>query len=497
MTLQRESGILLHPTSLPSKYGIGDLGEEAYQFVDFLARSRQKLWQVLPLNPPGYGESPFQSYSAFAGNPLLISIDGLVQEGLLAERDLVALPVFSAKRVDYSKAREYKLAILQKAYTNFKSQEKLKEYHSFIERSFWLPDYALFMALKEHFQGRPWNQWDSMIARREKQALVSFRKKLADEIEFHYFLQFIFYSQWQALKKYANNKGICIIGDIPIFISFDSSDAWANPHLFELDANGNPIKVAGVPPDYFSATGQLWGNPHYNWKEMSKDDYSWWRARFASILEMVDIVRIDHFRGFEAYWEIPAGEETAINGQWVKGPAERFFSTIIKYLGNIPVIAEDLGVITPEVVELKEQFQFPGMKILQFNLHSHEKEEFLPENYEANSVVYTGTHDNDTTVGWFEKLEQRDIDFLVEYLELIPEMTEKEICWRIIETALKSQSNTAIIPLQDVLCLGSEARMNYPGTVGGGNWEWRFSVGDLTPEIEEKLATLTIESSRG
>lgn len=491
----RESGILLHPTSLPGSHGVGDLGPGAYDFVDFLARSKQKLWQVLPLNPPGYGESPFQSYSAFAGNPLLISLEALVKEGYLTPQEISSTQTFDKDRVQFDKVSAYKTALLKGAYLRFRERDRDPSYHTFVAKSSWLPDYALFMALKEHFRSLPWNQWDRVVVLREESVLNEYRHQLQEEIAYHFFLQYIFFRQWLALKQYANTRGIRIIGDIPIFVSYDSSDAWANPQLFELDEQGNPTKVAGVPPDYFSATGQLWGNPHYKWEEMEKNAYAWWQQRFASLLEVVDIVRIDHFRGFEAYWEIPAGEETAINGQWVKGPGAKFFAAMIKHLGNFPVIAEDLGVITPEVVALKEQFQFPGMKILHFNLHANEKKEFLPHNYEINSVVYTGTHDNDTTVGWYQKLQEADREFLAQYLELTSDMTEADICWRLIETAFQCKSQRAIIPLQDVLALDSDSRMNYPGTVGG-NWAWRYRRSDLTHELEQRLARLTIRSNR-
>ncbi|ABO49989.1 4-alpha-glucanotransferase [Desulforamulus reducens MI-1] len=496
MTAKRASGILLHPTSLPSRYGIGDLGKEAYKFVDFLARSQQKLWQVLPLNPVGYGESPFQSYSAFAGNPLLISIDLLMENGLLTSQDVTEVPVFNQDQVEFQRVRDYKGSLLRKAFGNFKKRNQPNGYCKFLAEKDWLADYALFMALKEYFSHQPWNQWEKSIALREVKSMEFFRILLKEEIEYHYFLQYTFYSQWLSLKQYANSHGIGVIGDLPIFVSYDSSDAWANPHLFELDSLGKPAKVSGVPPDYFSATGQLWGNPHYRWSEMEKDDYQWWRDRIKNLLQIVDVIRIDHFRGFESYWEIPAGEKTAINGRWVKGPGEKFFAAIIKHLGKIPVIAEDLGIITPEVVELKERFNFPGMKILHFNLHCNEKEDFLPHHYEKNSVVYTGTHDNDTTLGWYKKLLPGDAEFIKEYLKLeTPE--EEDICWRLIEVAFKSKSNTAIIPLQDILCLDSGARMNYPGTVGGDNWAWRFRSHLLTSEIETRLRELTAASGRG
>ncbi len=495
MIFNRKSGILLHPTSLPSRFGSGDLGREAYEFVDFLTRSGQKLWQILPLNPPGYGESPFQCYSAFAGNPLLISLDQLQEQGLLTQEELAAVPFFNRDKVEFAKVWQYKERLFRQAHRRFKKCQPSAAYQAFLKASHWLADYALFMALKQHFHGLPWNEWDVPLALRQSKSMAESRRLFEEEIQYQSFLQFTFFNQWMALKGYANNQGIHIIGDLPIFVSYDSSDAWVNPQLFELDERGKPIKVAGVPPDYFSQTGQLWGNPHYKWREMEKDHYRWWRERFQGLLQTVDIVRIDHFRGFAAYWEIPAGEATAINGRWVKGPGEKFFSTIIQYLGNIPVIAEDLGVITPEVVALKEQFEFPGMKILHFNLHRGEKEKFLPEHYEPNSVVYTGTHDNDTTLGWYQKLMPVDKEFLAAYLQLEPASVEKDICWQLIKVASHSNSNTAIIPLQDVLGLGSEARMNYPGTVED-NWQWRFRSGALTTEIEHRLATLTKAAGR-
>ncbi|WP_003540329.1 4-alpha-glucanotransferase [Desulfotomaculum nigrificans] len=496
MRSNRTCGILLHPTSLPSRYGIGDLGQEAYDFVDFLHRSKQKMWQILPLNPPGYGQSPFQCFSAFAGNPLLISLDKLVEAGLLTHQDAAHTPVFSEEKVQFDPVAEYKYSLLRKAFGNFQTRPQSEAYIKFVQNTPWLKDYALFMSLKDYFGGVAWNHWDKAIALREKQALRRFENLLREEIAYYQFLQFIFFQQWQDLKAYANNKGIKIIGDLPIFISYDSSDAWANPRLFELDELGNPAKVAGVPPDYFSETGQLWGNPHYRWREMEKDDFKWWRERFKNLLAIVDVVRIDHFRGFEAYWEIPAGEETAINGRWVKGPGEKLFRSIQRHLGDIPVIAEDLGVITPEVEELKNKFNFPGMKILQFNLNPWEKEEFLPHNYEHHAVVYTGTHDNDTTLGWYQKItDPKHLKFLQEYLKLDKDHSEQDICWRMIELAYRTRTNTVIIPLQDVLCLGSEARMNFPGTVDG-NWQWRFKKGSLTPAIAERLSRLAVSCHR-
>ncbi|AEG60810.1 4-alpha-glucanotransferase [Desulforamulus ruminis] len=501
MIFDRESGILLHPSSLPAKYGIGDLGEEAYDFIDFLQGAKQRLWQILPLNPPGYGESPFQCYSAFAGNPLLISPDRLWAAGLLLKDDLQEVPEFCESRVQFALVREYKERLLRKAYQNFKRKKKDSGYEEFIFEASWLKDFTLFMALKNYFKGLPWNQWESSIALREERAMAHYRTLLAEEIAYHGFVQFIFFTQWLNLKKYANSREIKIIGDLPIFVSYDSSDAWAHPRLFELDEQGNPAKVAGVPPDYFSETGQLWGNPLYRWEEMEKDGYRWWRERFNSLLKTVDIVRLDHFRGFEAYWEIAAGQPTAVQGRWVKGPGEKFFRTMMKHLGDMPVIAEDLGLITPEVYELKDQFHFPGMKVLQFHLHSSEKELYLPHHYESNTVVYTGTHDNDTTLGWYKGLLLEDPQeaaflhqYLKEYLDGVTTFPEN-ICWQMIEVAFSTAANTVIIPLQDILCLDSDARMNFPGTVGG-NWEWRLRPGSLTPELQERLARLSVLYNR-
>ncbi|MBM7854149.1 4-alpha-glucanotransferase [Desulfohalotomaculum tongense] len=496
MEFARECGILLHPTSLPSKYGIGDLGEEAYSFVDFLKRSGQKLWQILPINPGGYGASPYQSPSAFAGNPVLISIDKLVSEGLLTPQDVQNIPSFDEQRVQYSRVISFKNQLLKKAFITFENQEKKLDYIHFLkENSYWLENYALYMALKYKFNGAPWNRWDKAAAFRDKRAVGYYKEALQQEIEYQYFLQYKFFTQWLNLKNYANQNGIKIIGDLPIYVSYDSSDTWANPNLFQLDSLGNPEKVAGVPPDYFSETGQLWGNPIYNWEAMKSDDYKWWRERINNLLKLVDIIRIDHFRGFEAYWEVPAGEKTAVNGRWVKGPGHEFFSTVKKYMqGNeLPVIAEDLGVITPEVEELKDQFNFPGMKVLQFAFESGDQKEFAPEYHDKNSVVYTGTHDNDTILGWYKTIaveKPETLKIIKKYYHLHAEAANSEdICWRFIETAYQSNANTAIIPLQDILCLGSEARMNTPGTAEG-NWQWRYAKKMLTKKLEKKLAAL-------
>lgn len=500
MRFDRESGILLHPTSLPSKYGIGELGSEAYYFVDFLARSRQRLWQILPLGPVGYGESPYQCFSAFAGNTMLISIEKLVEWGLLCQEDIGAPPAFDVRYVEFGRVKTFKYDLYRKAYERYKYNGSIEDYNSFIkENSYWLEEYTTFMALKEHFGGIAWNLWDRDIAFRKADTLNYYKDLLSGEIEYQKFLQYVFFKQWMELKVYTNKKGIRIIGDLPIFISYDSSDAWSKRYLFELDDAGNPAKIAGVPPDYFSETGQLWGNPHYKWKEMQKDGFQWWRDRLDSMLKVVDIIRIDHFRGFESYWEIPGGEKTAQNGCWVKAPGRELFKALKSYEGDMPIIAEDLGFITREVEELKNEFEFPGMKILQFTFGRGSEERFLPHNYEENAVVYTGTHDNDTTVGWYLKTGETDpetIEALKAYFEISGTADEKLICWTLIEAAFKSKANIAVIPMQDILCLGSESRMNTPNTIGGKNWSWRLEEGSITTEVETRLHELSQRHGR-
>lgn len=480
----RQSGVLLHPVSLPSRYGIGDLGKGAYEFVDFLKRSGQKLWQILPLNPPGFGESPYQCFSAFAGNPLLIDIEELREEGLLSAQDLNLIPDFSINMVEYEKVKQYKVQLFKKAFNNFKKYGLNKDYHNFCHSNkSWLEDYALFASLKEYFNGATWNNWGKAIAFREESALKHYQKILAENIEYHRFLQYKFFTQWHKLKKYAANNGIKIIGDLPIFVAHDSSDVWTNPELFELDDRGYSTKVAGVPPDYFSETGQLWGNPLYKWDKMEEDGYRWWQERIKILSQQFDLIRIDHFLGFEAYWEIPAEEETAVNGRWVKGPGEKFFSAIKKELGEVPFIAEDLGHITPEVIELKNRFSFPGMKVMQFCMENKPGAKFSLPLYEKNTVVYTGTHDNDTILGWYRKYNESD------------DSSPEDICWHYIEEAMRSDARMVIIPLQDILCLDNDARMNVPGTVGD-NWQWRFPEGCISKETELKLADLTKRMNR-
>lgn len=493
--LGRGAGVLLHPTSLPSKYGIGDFGRSAYEFVNFLVKARQRLWQILPLNPVGYGGSPYQALSAFAGNPMLLSPGKLVAEGFLSVQEVNAVGVMSPRHVDFERVWFFKEKLLYSAYRKFAGRPTKLAYREFCERQKkWLDDYALFMALKKHFKNAAWNEWEPALARREESALEKYRKLLAGEIDFQKFLQYQFFQQWGALRRYANSRGVRIVGDMPIFIAYDSADVWAHQELFQLDAAGKPEKVAGVPPDYFSATGQLWGNPHYRWEKMRQDDYEWWRDRFAMALELVDVIRVDHFRGFEAYWEVPGDAETAVGGRWVKGPGAHFFSTLEKYFGKLPVIAEDLGVITDEVNDLKDEFAFPGMKVLQFELQPNE-EGAVGFICEQNCIVYTGTHDNNTTVGWLqEDLSDDQLEAVGAFLN-VDNIDTVEACWKLIRFAYASNASAAIIPMQDLLALDVEARMNLPGTVGG-NWRWRAPKDAFTDELAKQLAALCAEYGR-
>ncbi len=478
MKLKRSAGILLHPTSLPGKFGIGDLGPNAFKFIDFLEEAGQTLWQVFPLGPTGYGDSPYQCFSAFAGNPLLISPELLRQDGLLTESDTKDVPEFDNQFIDYGEVIDYKYKLLKKAFSIFKNKLANTPNKSFEEfctkHEDWLDDYSLFMAAKNYHGGNLWTTWENKdIALRKEGAINLWKEKLQEEIIYQKFLQFTFSKQWYDIKEYANSKNIKIIGDLPIFIAYDSADLWANKHLFTVDKDGILLTVAGVPPDYFSPTGQLWGNPLYRWDEMEKDDFFWWRKRISNLLEMVDVIRIDHFRGFEAYWEIPGDAPTAETGKWVKAPGEKFFSTIIKYLGDVPIIAEDLGVITKPVVQLRDKFNFPGIKILQFAFGSGMEKKFLPHNFIPNCCVHTGSHDNDTTRGYFEKAKNEDNDifkFTCDYTG----SDGSNITFDLIRIAYASVANIVVIPMQDVLNLGSEARMNFPGKLGG-NWCWRFT----------------------
>lgn len=500
MSFPRSSGILLHPTSLPGPFGIGDLGPEAYAFADFLAAAGQSLWQVLPLGPTGYGDSPYASYSAFAGNTLLISPDQLVADGLLTKDDL-ANTSFAEERIDFEAAHKYKDTILRAAFTSFKREADASVRDAFAEfcrrSASWLDDYALFRALKNAHGGVAWHEWEPKLVRRDPAALETSKQELAEQIEAQKFYQFLFFRQWFALKADCNRRGIKFVGDIPIFVAHDSADVWTNPDQFKLNEDGTPIVVAGVPPDYFSATGQLWGNPLYNWERMGADGFKWWIERVRATLETFDIARIDHFRGFAACWEIPGGDKTAERGRWVGAPGRELFTAIKEALGEPPIIAEDLGVITPDVEALRDDFGFPGMRILQFGFSSDTKNIDLPHNYHKNVVVYTGTHDNDTAVGWFSSVAgggstrdaeqiEREREFCLKYLNT----AGKEINWDFIRALLASVANTAVVPLQDVLGLGTEARMNLPNSTEG-NWAWRVKQGTLTDEVAARLRGLT------
>ena len=473
MQAGRASGILLHPTSLPGPSGIGELGDEARSFIDFLTSSKQSLWQVLPLGPTGYGDSPYASFSSFAGNHLLISLRQLSQDGLLDGPSARQAPAFPAAAVDYAAVIAYKMPLLWQSFEVFRTSapaEQQKAYTQFrLQHQHWLDDYALFMALKDEFSGTPWTQWPPGIATRKGSALSTWRNRLAAQVDFHSYLQFQFYHQWSMLRRYATARNIRIVGDLPIFVAHDSADVWAHPELFYLDAAGLPTVVAGVPPDYFSATGQRWGNPLYRWNLLAQTGYAWWIERFRAALALVDLVRLDHFRGFQAYWEIPAEEATAIKGRWAPGPGADVFRALKKALGRVPIIAEDLGVITPDVVTLRKRFGFPGMRVLQFAFGSDAANEHLPHNYEQNCLVYTGTHDNDTTVGWYNSRGPEEQHRVREYLATDGHTINLDL----IRLAFSSVANLAIVPLQDVLGLGSEARMNTPGQVTG-NWTWRY-----------------------
>ncbi len=498
MNFNRAGGILLHPTSLPGPYGIGDLGPQLYRFVDWLASTDCKLWQILPLGPTGYGDSPYQCFSAFAGNPYLISLDALMEDGLLTEDELADTPEFEASRVDYGLLIPWKLGLLQKAFSRLPStsQSFRKGFERFCkDNASWLDDFALFMSLKEANGGGAWSGWEESIRKREPSAMQQARAEQAENIKRHSFYQFLFFRQWNNVRAYAHQHGLTIIGDIPIFIAYDSADAWANPQLFFLDEESLPTVVAGVPPDYFSATGQLWGNPLYKWSVHKENGYQWWIERFHAVLNLVDIIRLDHFRGFAGYYEIPFGNPTAEHGQWVTGPGKDFFQTLYPALSDrkgdtLPIIAEDLGVITPDVVDLRDSFHLPGMKILQFGFTGPENP-FLPHNYSANCVAYTGTHDNDTVRGWYETAPEDEREFACKYLNT----NGNDIAWDMIRSIWSSVAVYAITPMQDALRLGGEARMNFPSKLGG-NWEWRMSESDMSEELASQLKEINMLYSR-
>lgn len=491
----RRSGILLHITSLPGPEGIGTLGSEAYRFIDFLKESGQKLWQILPLGPAGSGNSPYQCYSAFAGNPLLIDLHLLVEDRLLEEKLFEGTPRFSKKQTEFDKVEKWKMPLLQQSFDNFtaKNHERFAgEYWRFLdEHSWWLNDHALFMAIRKHLKGLEWSKWERDVKFRYPETLDELSIYLKDEIEFQKYLQFIFFRQWHRLKEYANHNGVQIVGDVPLYVSGNSSDIWANTDIFLLDANLNPTQVGGVPPDYFSGTGQLWGNPVFDWQRLAERNYDWWVARIHFNLRMFDLVRIDHFRGLESFWAIPAEESTAINGKWIPAHGRELLQLLKQQLRNLNFIAEDLGIITPEVDQLREAFELPRMKVLQFAFATDATNKDLPHNYERNTVVYTGTHDNDTTLGWLKALEKDERKNLVLYSgEPVEEKLQK-----IIEMAIGSVAETAIIPMQDVLELGSESRMNTPGTATG-NWGWRFRWNQLKSTQIKFLKELTQKYNR-
>lgn len=523
MNFERSSGVLLHPTSLPSPYGIGDLGKNAYEFIDFLEKANQSIWQILPLGPTSFGDSPYQSFSTFAGNPLLISPDLLVEKGFLTPEDMEQIPSFSSEKVDYGSVIPYKKKLLDKAFHHFQknaSTEIKKEFKVFCNKNArWLADYTLFSSLKDYFIeerrhqgfspaflsfaektkeylsenvqkdyyfGAVWSTWPQELVERRHSAIKKWSEKLSGSMEKYAFQQFEFFQQWLALKAYANEKGIKIIGDIPIFVAYDSADVWSNPKNFYIDSHGYPTVVAGVPPDYFSETGQLWGNPLYNWDFMKSNDYSWWVERIGNTLTLVDILRIDHFRGFDSYWAVPFGNPTAEKGQWRKGPGADLFHSIAKKQGDLPIIAEDLGIITEDVKKLREALAFPGMRILQFAFDGKADNLYLPHNYEPNTIVYTGTHDNDTTTGWYQNATVAEQDLCRRYMNISGE----DIAWDFIRLSMASTAQIAVFPLQDLLKMDSSHRMNTPG-IPSGNWQFRFTWEQVPTSVTEGLQYLS------
>ncbi|MDO9576421.1 MAG: 4-alpha-glucanotransferase [Candidatus Cloacimonadales bacterium] len=487
--IERAGSTLLHITSLPNRQGIGTLGKEAFEFIDFLKESCQKIWQICPLGPTGYGDSPYQTFSAFAGNPLLLDLEDFVARGLLNQADLENLREFPQDKVDFGSLFITKNKFLRNAYERF---QKDAEYDDFCKKNvFWLHEYALFMAIKNHFGGNSWSGWPVEIKLRDPLQMEQFSISLLNEIDFYKFLQFIFWQQWQKLHEYAQQNEITIFGDIPIFVAFDSADAWSNRHLFHFDENGSPLIVAGVPPDYFSATGQLWGNPLYNWQKMKENNFLWWKQRFAHSIKMFDLIRVDHFRGFAGYWAVPAEEKTAVKGSWQPALGNELFTAMNSIFGEMPIVAEDLGVITDDVIALRNKFGFPGMKILQFAFDGGDDNPYLPQNYEENCAAYTGTHDNDTTVGWFQKISEAEKKQVCDYLFC----SEIDVCWSMIKAIWKSKAKIAAAPLQDFLELGSEARLNTPGQAAG-NWQWRFTKDQIDEKLVQKIKMLNRVSGR-
>jgi 4-alpha-glucanotransferase len=491
--MERSSGVLLHISSLPGEGGIGCLGKDAYQFVDFLVQTKQKVWQILPLGPVGFGNSPYQCYSAFAGNPLFIDLEQLVADRFLP-KTAIASPGFKDKTVEFERVEQWKLAILREAFAGFCNNfERFRdEYHSFMQQhSWWLDDYAHFRSLKTKLNGTVWNCWDKKLVTRDFDTLKSSFAEFHEEIDFHRFMQFIFFRQWYKLKSYANSKGVKIIGDIPLYVSFDSVDVWANQDIFLLDDDAKPTQVGGVPPDYFSVTGQLWGNPVFNWERLAQRNFDWWLARIHFNLKMFDRVRVDHFRGLESFWAIPADAETAVAGEWLPAKGYELLGRLKEQLGTLEIIAEDLGIITPEVEKLRDDFQLPGMKVLQFAFGSDVTNMNLPHNYASNFLVYTGTHDNDTSLGWFNSTGKKVRKFLHRYIA----GSGKQFVCNFMEYAWASSAYTAMAPMQDVLALGSESRMNTPG-VAAGNWGWRFTWSQIRPNHRRFLKQITEKYNR-
>jgi 4-alpha-glucanotransferase len=484
----RGSGILLHPTSLPGPYGIGDLGPAAHAWIDDLARCRQTWWQMLPVGPTGFGDSPYQSFSTFAGNLNLLSPELLLQDGLIGPNDLAGRS-FLADRVDYAAVEPFKLGLVRRAWDKFSNGRAPRLRDAFEvfrhNKKEWIDDYALFLAIKDARRGAPWYDWPAEFRRRENGRKLLVRGEMAAEVGVYQFGQFLFFRQWHDLRQHAREKGIRLIGDVPIFVALDSADVWANPRMYLLDGALRPRVVAGVPPDYFSKTGQLWGNPHYDWDAMRATGYAWWASRLRATLDLVDLVRLDHFRGFVAAWQVPAKEETAIKGEWVPGPGVDLFTRLKADLGELPLIAEDLGEITPDVYVLRDQLSLPGMKILQFAFDKPTNP-FLPHNYPANCVAYTGTHDNDTTRGWYATAPELERDYLRRYVG----RDGADVSWDLIRLAWASVADLAIAPLQDILDLGTKARMNLPGTAQG-NWKWRMPAGAMNEWVVSRLTAIT------
>ena len=485
--LTRSAGVLLPVSSLPSKYGIGTFGQAAREWVDFLSRAKQRYWQVLPLGPTSFGDSPYQSYSAFAGSLLYIDLELLCRQGLLKKGRCKRTDWGSApSAVDYDRVRAGREKLLRKAFSRFEDQKALQKFRR--QNKAWVEDYALFMALKEKMGGRPWTQWEEGLRLRDPAVLARWKERCQEDVDYHVFTQYLFFQQWGELKAYANSKGIKIIGDAPIYVAMDSADVWAQPQLFQLDEDNVPTEVSGCPPDAFSEDGQLWGNPLYRWDVMKEDGYAWWMARIRANLSMYDVLRIDHFRGLESYYAIPYGEETARNGRWRPGPGMDFIKKINATLENAPILAEDLGLLTPAVHKLLRNSGYPGMKVLQFAFSAGEESDYLPHNLPTHCVVYTGTHDNDTTRGWWDTAAPADLQLALDYLGL---EDARDGTWAFIRAALGSVAELAIVPFQDYLDLGSQARMNIPSTLGGLNWRWRCPKDAATKKLAKKMARLT------